>query len=95
MKEFNDLPDALFVNVGFDEGMFGVGADAAYVCPDHLGRALPCRKCMYDVPATTPYVRWDVWRAELLLEAFKLQGYAYVSEFNLQKIVMFLSEKGW
>ncbi len=47
MKAMNELPDGLFANLEEDE-------DTPAVCVEHQ-RFLPCRTCLYQIPATRAY----------------------------------------
>jgi hypothetical protein len=44
----NDIPKELFANIT-DQGW-----DWGFVCVEHK-RHIPCRTCLYQEPATTPY----------------------------------------
>lgn len=105
-RKMNDLPDELFVNITLTAGMFGMGADAAYICTEHR-RHIPCRPCIYGTPATTPYVALRPYLADVLLDALREEGvYAYADnprsiyttidgEINLQAMADFLFLKGF
>lgn len=68
-RPMNDLPDELFVNVNIVDGIYGPGADGLYVCPDHKGRALPCRSCLYGEVAKTPYMFFRDYNRMIVLDA--------------------------
>ncbi len=44
----NPLPDELFADITDN------GWDWGFVCVEHT-RFVPCRVCLFDTPATTPY----------------------------------------